>query len=367
MYRAGIRELRNNTGRYASINYARACNILREISRSYIGLYGPDEFVAGLAEPYFTDFLLIPTGLDELGGDSTLVLSAVLKESVSYRDGVAVLGGKFLSRFNIPKELPVAAAQFGLPPGKVEQLAYCSRMAAKIDSVAIQDGFDLYFHMMVLSMSGVWTIIQQSQNSLTQTVRRYHWFSGYLRNFVEEPHTGIISQERKPIVLDMTARESSGCRKTSVEIIKMDLPKLQRLRDYIHLDKQTRLTGEGEKERVEFLMPRGNINWLLLSRLRENPPQDFEKMLAIQGVGREIVKLLALGSMVYYDISPSFRDPAYLVDELPRYYDEAVVLSRLQQLVDSIRESRLNPELKRHCLARLADNFGASEGVGLAG
>ncbi|MEM3032111.1 MAG: hypothetical protein QXK39_04270, partial [Nitrososphaerota archaeon] len=110
-----------------------------------------------------------------------------------------------------------------------------------------------------------------------------------------------------------------------------------------------------------------NINWLLLSRLRENPPQDFEKMLAIQGVGREIVKLLALGSMVYYDISPSFRDPAYLVDELPRYYDEAVVLSRLQQLVDSIRESRLNPELKRHCLARLADNFGASEGVGLAG
>ncbi len=370
MYRAGIRELRNRTGRHAVLNYARACGILREISRSYLEIFGPDELVAGLAEPYFMDFLLTPAGLDELGGESTLVFSSILKESLTYSDGVAVLGGKFVARFNVPKELEVAAVHFGFPQSKVDYLKYCSRMAAKIDSVAIQDGFELYFHMMILSVSGVWTIIQQSINPFfadSSIVRRYHWFSGYLRSFVEEPHTGIISHERREIVLDMTARDSEGCRKTSVELVKFDLPKLQRLKDYIHLDKQTRLTDGGRREYVEFLMPRGRINWDLLSKLRESPPDNYEKMLAIQRVGREIVKLLALGSMIYYNTSPSFRDPAYLMDELMAEYDDALVLYRLQQVVDSVRESRLPPELKRHCLNRLSTVYGESEGVGLAG
>jgi len=367
MYRAGIRELRDKTGRYAAINYSRACTILREISRSYLESFGPDELVAGLAEPFFMDFLLTPAGLDELGGESTPVFSSILKESISYRDGVAVMGGKSISRFEVPKGLEVAAAQFGLPQSKLEYLKYCSRMAAKIDSVAIQDGFELDFHMMILSVSGVWTIIQQSRSPYTHTARRYHWFSGYLRSFVEEPHTGIISQEKRPIVLDMTARESEGCRKTSVELVKFDMPKLQRLKYYTHLDKQTRLTDDGRREYVEFLLPRGKINWELLARIRESPPENYEKLLAIQRVGREIVKLLALGSMVYYNVSPSFRDPAYLVDELPAEYDDALILYRLQQVVDSIRESRLPPDLKRHCLNRLSAVYGESEGVGLAG
>ena len=369
MYRAGIREMRNNAGRYASFNYTRACNILREVSRTFLEGFGPDDFVDALSQPFFTDFLLVTAGLDEIGGASTLVLSAILKESITFNDGLAVLGGKFLAKFNVPKELDVAAEYLGLSPKKVEHLKYCSRMAAKIDSVAIQDGFELYFHMMIISASGMWTIIQQSQNPLTQTVRRYHWFSGYLRSFVEEPHTGIITQEKRLMVLDMTARESSECRKTSVELLKLDISKLHRLRDYVHLDRQTRLTdGEDDRgRRIEFLMPVGILNWRLLGQLSENPPKDYEGVLAVRGVGREIVKLLALGSMVYFDVSPSFKDPAFLFDEVPENYDDASVLYRFQQVVDSVRNSRMPAEMKRHCLRRLSTCFGESEYEGLAG
>ena len=364
MYRAGIRELKLTNKRFGERYYVITKRVVGEILQSYLSLYGPDSLVESMAEPYFLDFLLVASGLDELEGDSTLIMGAILKETLNPQSGVAVLGGKSLSRFDVPKELASIAEYFGLSERWVQYLLYCSRMVAKIDSVALQDGYDLYFHMMLLSRSRIWTIIQLSREPYSTNARRYHWFSGNVKSFVDEPHNGILAVEKKPIVLDMTARDSAEARRTSVELLEWEPSKLRRLQTYFRMHKQTKLTQDPNRvEYVTFLTPRGSINWKLLQRLHSSPPRDYEQLLAVHGVGREIVKLLALGSMVYYETSPSFRDPAILAEELVDRYGSAEILWRLQQVVDSINASDLVEAEKRRALARLGDAFGELEGV----
>ncbi|MEM1945393.1 MAG: DUF763 domain-containing protein [Candidatus Caldarchaeum sp.] len=365
MFRAGVRELRGWSGRSARFHYNKSRQLISEFVNSFLNLHGPDELVAGFAEPFFTDFVIVISGLDEMSGDSTLVMGSILKECLTARSGVAALGGRFTNRFKIPQELPAVASLFGFSEKQAQHLIYCSRMVAKTDSVAIQDGFDLYFHMMMLSHSGIWTVIQQSINPYTLAVRRYHWFSGYLRSFVEEPHTGIISVEKKPRILDMTAKESRQSRKASLDILANDVPKLQRLYTFANIPNQTTLDEEGRKV-ADFLRPHERISWALVHELEKDIPRDYEALLAVRRVGRGIIRLLAFGVYVLYGVKPSLRDPAITPYEVAKTYSEDHFLWRLQQAVDSVKNSNLPPELKRHSLRRLAEVFGGGEAESIA-
>lgn len=339
--------------------------IINEVVHRFINLYDADELVSGFAEPFFTDFIIVVAGLDEMSADSTVIMGNILKECITPRDGAAVLGGRFVNRFRIPQELLSVAQLFGLPEKKVEHLIYCSRMVAKTDSVALQDGFDLYFHLMFVSNTGTWSVIQQSINPYTLAVRRYHWFSGRLRSFVEEPHTGIISEEIKPRVLDMTAKASRESRKASLELLSHDVPKLQRIHMFARIPNQTTLDEETLKV-ADFLRPNERINWALVYRLGSEVPKDYESLLAVKQVGRGIVRLLAFGVYVMYGIKPSLDDPAVPVSEYCKRFDESHYLWRLQQVVDSVKSSRLSEEIKRHALRRLADVFGGEAGEPLS-
>lgn len=345
--------------RTALFHYNQSRQIINEVVHSFMALYGPDELVCGFAEPFFTDFMMVVAGLDEMSADSTLYLGSMLKECVTPKDGAAVLGGRFLYRFRIPQELPSVAKLFGFSEKRVEHLIYCSRMVAKTDSVALQDGFDLYFHMMILSSSGIWTVIQQSINPYTLAVRRYHWFSDRVRSFVDEPHTGIVSAEKKERVLDMTAKESRESRAASLEILSHEVAKLQRLHAFARIPSQTTLDEE-ERKIADFLRPAPSerINWALMYRLEKEPPRDYEELLAVKYVGRGIVRLLAFGVYVMHGIKPSLADPAFFFAEYSQRFEESQFLWRLQQVVESLRASNLPLELKRHSLRRLGEVFG---------
>jgi len=362
MYRAGIRELRLSQGRHADWYYEVTRKCLRSIVHSHIVNFGADSFVEGLSEPYFFDFLVVASGLDELEGDSTTILGAILKESVFPESGVAVLGGLNLTRFQVPKELRLVADYFGLSEREVDRLLYCSRMVAKIDSVAIQDGHEIYFHMMLLSRSRMWTIVQQSSNPLTAQVKRYHWFSGHVQSFVNEPHSGIVAKERQKIVLDMTARESEEARRVSVELLNSSPSKLRRVQAYSRMLRQTQLCDDPETAtQLDFLGQIGNISWSLLDAVSRSAPNNYEELLAVRGVGREIVKLLALGCKVFHNVSPSFRDRSMLAPEITENYGAAEVLSRLQEVVDAIKASGMDQGLKNRALSRLAHVYGETE------
>lgn len=367
MYRGGVKDLRGWGGRTARFNYNKSRQILSELIHSFLALHGPDELVEGFAEPYFTDFVIVVSDLDETWGDSTVVMGSILKECLTARNGVVALGGRFANRFKIPQELPQVGQLFGFTDRQVQHLLYCSRMVAKTDSVAIQDGYDLYFHMMILSHSGMWSVIQQSINPFTSSVRRYHWFSGYVKSFVEEPHTGIVSAEKKKRVLDMTAEASRASRKASLEVLGQSVPKLQRIYTFGRAVNQTTLDEEG-LEVADFLKPhREKINWALLNQLGNNPPDDYEQLLAVKGVGRGIIRLLAFSVYVCYGVKPSLADPAVNPLEFVQRYSEDRFLWRLQQVVDALRNSRLSPEFKRHGLRRLGEVFGSRDVEAVSG
>ncbi|MEM1937022.1 MAG: DUF763 domain-containing protein [Candidatus Caldarchaeum sp.] len=366
MYRGGVKDLRGWGGKTARFNYNRSRQLLSEVVHSFLSLHGPDELVEGFAEPFFTDFIIVVSDLDETWGDSTLVMGAILKDCLNVRNGVVALGGRFANRFKIPQELPQVGELFGFTEKQVQHLLYCSRMVAKTDSVALQDGYDLYFHMMVLSHSGMWSVIQQSLNPYSQSVRRYHWFSGYVRSFVEEPHTGIISAEKRPRVLDMTAEASRNSRRASLEVLSQSVSKLQRLYAFGRLANQTTLSDEG-KQVADFLRPSEKINWSILHELENNAPKDYEQLLAVKKVGRGIIRLLAFSVYIQYGIMPSLTDPAVEPLEAVKKYSEDHFLWRLQQVVDALKASKLSPEFKRHGLRRLGEVFGSRDVEAVSG
>ncbi|MCS6785004.1 MAG: DUF763 domain-containing protein, partial [Candidatus Caldarchaeum sp.] len=343
MFRSGVKDLRGWGRKTADFQYNQSRRIINEVVHTFINFYGPDELVSGFAEPYFTDFIIVTAGLDEMSADSTIYMGSILKECITPKEGAAVLGGRFVTRFRIPQELPTVAKLFGFSDKRVEHLLYCSRMVAKTDSVALQDGFDLYFHMMILSSSGLWTVIQQSINPYTLAVRRYHWFSDRVKSFVDEPHTGIVSEERKDRVLDMTAKESRESRAASLEILSRDVAKLQRIHMFSRIPNQTTLDEEGLKI-ADFLrpLPAERINWALMYRLEREPPKDYEQLLAVKYVGRGIVRLLAFGVYVLHGIKPSLADPAISASEYSQRFDESHLLWRLQQVVESVKSSNLS-------------------------
>ncbi len=364
MYRAGIRELRIAKRSYAGRYYTYARNITSSVVSSFVESFGPDEFVESLAEPYFLDFLTALCGLDEVECDRTLVMSAILKEVLTPSMAVAVLGGSNISRFDVPAEMEKIAAVFNLSDRWVKHLIYCSRMVAKVDSVAIQDGYELYLHVMFLTRGGMWTIIQQSKEPFQLRARRYHWFSGRVRSFVDEPHNGILTEIKKPAVLDMTAKKSAEARLASVELTHYDISKLKRLQThYSRLYKQSKLDGKPD-EVIEVIAPTGKVNWSVLRQLREYPPKTYEELLSFKGVGKEIVKFLALGSIIYFNAEPSFDDPAMLSYEIQERYGSKEMLWRVQQLVDAVNSSNLSVDMRRKCLSRLNALFGGTEAIG---
>lgn len=351
MYRTGQRDLELAYGRFSDW-YARSLTEhAKYVLESLLCVNEPREFVECISEPIWFDAFLISIGFDERSSGGTTILGAILKEILRVEDGVLVVGGKSVRRFQVPKELTEQAPSLGLSLTKVENLKFCSRMTAKVDQVAIQDGFSLYHHMMFVSHDGYWAVVQQGKKPVTGMARRYHWYSGKVNSFVEEPHTGIITEEKSREVLDMTAKESGECRKTVVDLLRGELSKIRAAARIMRAESQSdsldQFTG-----RVHQLP--GRINWKLVERLHLSTPSDFEQLLAVRGVGREIIRMLALASERLLAIRPSWEDPASTPEEYHKSKGGAEgCLKLLEKLLESLEESRMPEDLKRHSLSRL--------------
>lgn len=354
MYRAGIRELEASYKKFSSWYYKIVKSVAWGVARAFIDNYSPSKFTRILASPLCFDLLTVATGLDELGSGSTTLLGAVLKDVLTPADGIVILGGKSLARFDVPNELDAVAAELGLTSEEVERLKYCSRMVAKVDEAAIQDGFHLYHHMMAVSYDGFWTVVQQGINPITRKARRYHWFSGKVKSFVEEPHEGIVSQERSKFVLDMTAKESEGARRASIELIVYDFKKLKHVYGVAQQRTQTNLSLWFDSPRVEsFVELPLRINWKLIKNISSNPPSNYEGLLAIRGVGPETVRFLAFGCRWLYGIVPSMSDPAVILDECTVYTPSKEEEKIVFEIISAIELSSLSVELKNRVLHKV--------------
>ncbi len=357
MYRAGLRELKLIYSSKPRWYFKHAEKTLAAILDSYLIIFEPKRLMRALASPTFFDGLVASASLDELGGGATTIVAVTLKNFIRPDSGLAVVGGKRPHGYKVPEELDKLASIFGFDERTLERLKYASRMVAKVDNAAVQDGFYLYLHLMIVSWDGEWIIIQQGLKPMTNLVRRYHWISIGLRSFVEEPHSGIVSAAKEEVVLDMTSRDSCKAREACVDAVNNDIEALKRFSRGMAGGQLTLMEFDA-REPKKFPLSIPKVSWSTLLAIHESSPRGYEELLSIKGVGPNMVRFLAAAATALYDAPPSFRDPAILFSELPEKMGGD---KPLYELVEAIKASKLSLAEKGKALNRLTSVFRSLE------
>ncbi len=258
------------------------------------------EVISKLANPFWFQSFGAVMGMDwHSSGITTSVLGA-LKRSVNPHAkelGIYICGGKGKHSMNTPNELMGVGERTGL---NGVELSGLSRLTAKVDNTAIQDGFQLYQHNFIVNDKGDWCVIQQGMNNQTSTARRYHWHSENLQSFINEPHTFIYGENQGKI-LNLTAYSAAATREKSLLIANEHPDKI--LKEINHLI----MPNHHDVKMKDVNMKRlGAMLWLA----HENKPEDFEDLLLLKGMGPRTIQSLALVSEVIYGTPTRFDDPA---------------------------------------------------------
>ena len=304
---------------------------------------GPDEFVKRISDPVWFQSLGTVLAFDWNASGLTTILTAALKEAIrgSEKDlGIFICGGKGKTSLKTPEQILNWAEKIALPEKSANVLVYNSKMAAKVDSSLVQDGFQIYHHSFFFTKNGAWTVVQQGMNVSTQSARRYHWFSENIKDLIEEPHSGIESAVKLENILNMTAAKSNENRGLSTQLVSQSFNTLMKditlLRKYYtSLSQMVKLertdpafakASAGEKEQLTLLnLETKEFKWhpvvtedftksryleKILWRLCDQKPKNYEKLLATSGVGQKTIRALALVAEIIYGAKPSYEDPA---------------------------------------------------------
>jgi len=366
MKRVGIAELPLHGGKCPPWLFSRMKRLGGAISEIIVREYGREELLRRLSDPFFFQALGCTLGFDWHSSGLTTTVCGALKEAIKPEElGIAVCGGKGKVSKRTPNEIQNLADIFSIPSQKIEELKYASRMAAKVDNACVQDGYQLYHHCFVLSEGGDWAVVQQGMHD--RYARRYHWLSSGVRSFVEEPHSGIAGDRKEDVVLDMTARDSEEARRASVDLVR-DNPK--RLLPYVREVEQRSLDEylERSPQVLKLVMPIPHTITRLtkqtvtaLQRAYEFQPENYEKLVAIHGIGPKAVRALALVSDLIYGKSPSWKDLAKFAfcvggkDGVPypinrKHYDKVTGI-----LKQAIEESKIDQKEKINAIRRLRE------------
>lgn len=266
---------------------------------------GPDEVIRKLSDPFWFQAFGCVLGFDwHSSGLTTTTCGAIkagLKE-VNGEIGLFVAGGKGKSSLRTPDDIKRYCDSTGQ---EANNLIYASRMSAKVDNAAVQDGYSLYHHNLIFSKSGLWAVIQQGMNTNNKMSRRYHWLSDEVEDYVCEPHKGICCENKHSRILNMVDEESNSARETCSEITKEKKPK-----DIVKQLKKLRNLNLPRHHRVilnKFSLKKLTKPFRLAN---ERGSENFESMLSIRGVGPSTIRALSLISEIVYNTPSSIKDPA---------------------------------------------------------
>jgi hypothetical protein len=271
--------------------------------------YGPAEVLARLSDPFWFQALGCVAGFDWHSSGLTTVLCGALKEGLRPKQnslGLYLAGGKAMASRKTPVEIEAYAEKYALSIS-VNDLCHASRMSAKVDNSAVQDGFQIYHHVFAFTGDGRWAVIQQGMNADSGWARRYHWQGDSVDSFVNEPHAAVCGNPAGRVI-NMVAAESGKSRDAAVYLagdrpdeVIMTIKKLNEM--------------SADSLRVLSLpashpVPRAARLEKILARLYGLKPSSFEEILAVEGVGPATVRAFALVGEVVYGVKPSHADPA---------------------------------------------------------
>ena len=338
----GRADLPLHGGRVPAWLFTRMARLGRVIAEAIVHEYGRDEFLRRLAHPFWFQAFGALMGMDwHSSGVTTSVLGALQRglEPLEREIGLKVCGGRGRHSRKTPAELIAYGERTGLDGAA---LAVASRLVAKVDSAAVQDGYALYLHAFVVASDGSWVVVQQGMDTLARRARRYHWTSEGLTSFVEEPHAAIEGEPGGQI-LNLTDRRAGAARAAQVDLVRGGpapvLTALRLARRLPHLalpDRHAVKAGDVVLRRLEGA----------IAAAAERGPRDFAELLLTPGIGARTVLSLSLAAEVIHGTPSRFSDPARFSlahggkDGHPfpvplRVYDET--LRVLRQAVDRAR------------------------------
>jgi len=366
--RTGVARLPLHYGTAPRWLVIRMQKLAKEIVTIIIDEYGTDDFLMRISDPFWFQALGCVLGYDWHSSGVTTVVTGVLKQAVvAEDDGIAVCGGKGKVSRQTPLEIGNIGERFGFSSDKIQNLQYASKMSAKVDNTAIQAGYQLYHHAFFLAEDGKWAVIQQGMCPQDHTARRYHWLSDNAKNFIVEPHDAIVGDVKRDIVLDMTAKESESCRKTSVDLTKEKPKKIKRMimsiRPAYQKSLQEWMPKTSEPTWKEYpidvlSMPR-NINWKALREVYEFKPHDYEELLSSKGIGPATIRGLALVAELIYGEKPSWKDPVKYSfayggkDGVPHPVNRRAMDESIRILKQAIQEAKIGNKERTRSLQRL--------------
>ncbi|WP_343669882.1 DUF763 domain-containing protein [Chitinophaga sp.] len=270
------------------------------IIETIVADYGKAEVLRRLSDPCWFQALGCVLGMDWHSSGITTSVMGALKKALNPRAhelGIYICGGKGKHSRQTPQELLLIADKTGLPG---HELVKHSKLAAKVDNTALQDGFQLYLHSFIVSDQGDWAVVQQGMNDSNGMARRYHWHSAVVRSFTETPHSFIYGKNQGQI-LNLTDKAAMPTKDGLLELVKTSpgqlLPEIRRITMPSHHDVR------GENVDLKRL-------GAVLAVAHERQVLDFETLLLMEGVGPRTLQSLTLVSEVIHGTPSRFTDPA---------------------------------------------------------
>jgi len=270
------------------------------IIESIVADYGKAEVLRRLSDPCWFQALGCVLGMDWHSSGITTSVMGALKKALNpkaHELGIYICGGKGKHSRQTPQELLAIAEKTGLPG---QELVRNSKLAAKVDNTALQDGFQLYLHSFIVSNEGDWAVVQQGMNDGNGMARRYHWHSATVRNFTETPHSFIYGKNQG-LILNLTDKAAMPTKDGLLELVKTGpselLPEIRKITMPSHHDVRA--------ENVD-LKRLGAV----LAVAHERQVLDFETLLLMEGVGPRTLQSLTLVSEVIHGTPSRFTDPA---------------------------------------------------------
>jgi hypothetical protein len=298
--RSGVADLPLHGGRVPDWLAARMTTLGTAIAESVLHHYGRPALLSRLSDPFWFQALGCVMGMDwHSSGITTSVLGA-LKKGLNPRSrelGVYICGGRGKHSRNTPSELREIAARISLDG---EALVRTSRLTARIDNNAIDDGFQIYLHSFVLTADGEWAIVQQGMNTLSRLARRYHWHSATVRDFTADPHTAIVG-EHAGVIRNLVDGRARRAQEALLTIARTDpaktLAEVRRLAMPAHHEVRAADVNERRLGAV-------------LALAHERDIRDFASFLLLEQLGPRTLQSLALIAEVVHGAPARFDDPA---------------------------------------------------------
>ncbi|OYT42348.1 MAG: hypothetical protein B6U78_01520 [Candidatus Aenigmarchaeota archaeon ex4484_224] len=347
-----IADLPLHYGKIPKWLFERMVKLAKSVSYLIISEYGKKEFLKRISNPFFFQAFGNLLGFDWHSSGLTTTTIGALKEANLEEYGIGIAGGKGKIALKTPEEIEKIVKKFGIEDKK-EKFVKISKIVARVDNNLIQDGFSLYHHSIFISEKGKWAIVQQGMNLENRYARRYHWFYENVKDFFEEPHSGIFSEIKVEKPLNLIDKKAREVKKVIVEVVKENPSKFKKfvknsIYSYLKMERSHYFDLSTYKKIVE---------------LHNFDPKNFEEIVLFKGVSSKTMRALALLANLVFGSPLVWKDVKVYSfahggkDGIPYPVDRKTYDKTIEILEDAIKNAEIGNREKILALKRLKGFF----------